>query len=75
MNITKKIEILQHALEYILNAHGTATAKYEDSLGIHYNDDTQSEIIQDTETLITEMNYIIIGLKLQETEEEILCTI
>jgi len=70
MNTTKKIEILQHALEYILDVHETATIKYEDTLGIYYNDDAHLEIIQDTETLITEMNYLIIGLKLQETEEQ-----
>ena len=70
MNTTKKIKTLQHALEYILDAHNAAEARRDDTLGVFYNDGSQYEIIQDTETLITEMNYWIIGLRLQETDEQ-----
>jgi len=69
MNTTKKIEILNHALEYIIDAHEKALAKCEDTLGMYYHDNEYQETIQETETLVSEINYLIIGLRLEEESE------
>ena len=60
MNNKEKIDILQRALEYIIDAQGAAEAKYDN---VYYNDD---ELMQELEVLITEINCWVIELCFQE---------
>lgn len=66
MNATKKISILQRAIEHVVDAQHVAEAKLDDTLGIYYNDGVQLEIVQELEVLITEINCWVIELQFQE---------